>query len=235
MSDDTHGHPCHEYSDDLAELALGILTGRERVATLAHVDSCARCADELEQLARVADDVVLVAPQVEPPVGFETRLFNRMGVAEPAKVVPLRRRLARPPRWAMAAAAAVVALAVGLGVGWSTGSNPPSPTQAGAGAHPAGTPVAEAALVEGGQSVGRVSAYGGSTPWLFMTLADSSAHGKVTCMVVTTDGVVRKVGTFTAKAGYGAWGAPLPVPPKDVKKAEVVSAGGTVIATATLA
>lgn len=234
MSDDAHGHACNEFSDDLAELALGILTGRERVAALAHVEACTHCADELEQLARAADDVVLVAPQVEPPVGFETRLFDRMGVTEPAEVIPLRRRLAAPPRWAMGAAAAVVALAVGLGIGWSTGSNRPGPTQAST-QHPAGTPVAEAALVEGGRSVGRVSAYGGPHPWLFMTLDDSSAHGRVTCLVVTTAGLTERVGAFMARGGYGAWGAPLRVSPKDVMRAEVVSPDGTVIATATLA
>jgi hypothetical protein len=234
MSDDAHGNTCDGYSDNLAELALGILTGRERVATLAHVEACTRCAEELEQLARAADDVVLVAPQIEPPVGFETRLFERMGVTAPAEVVPLPRRLAAPHRWALAAAAAVVALAVGLGIGWSTGSNRPGPTPSATAPHPAGTPMAEAALVEGGRSVGRVSAYGGSTPWLFMTLADSSAHGRVTCVVVTTAGVTERVGTFMARAGYGAWGAPLRVPPKDVKKAEVVSSDGSVIATATM-
>ena len=78
---------CDEYAENLAELALGILTGRARAATLAHVDSCAHCAEELEQLSRAADAVVSVAPELEPPVGFEVRLFNRMGLADdPAPV-----------------------------------------------------------------------------------------------------------------------------------------------------
>ena len=114
MSDDMDERGCERYAGDLAELALGVLTGRERVQALSHVESCPRCAEELEQLSRAADAVVQVAPEAEPPVGFEVRLFERMGVAD----VPPRRR----PRPGLAAgcrsavAAAVVALAVGLGL-----------------------------------------------------------------------------------------------------------------------
>jgi hypothetical protein len=67
-----------------------------------------------------------------------------------------------------------------------------------------------------------------------MMLADSSARGKVNCVVVTDDGRTHQVGTFVAQAGYGAWTAPLHVDPADVRTAEVVSPSGTVIATATL-
>jgi len=227
MSGEGHDNRCDEFAVDLAELALGILTGRARTATLAHVESCPRCAEELEQLARAADAVVQVAPEVEPPMGFEVRLFSRMGVAE---TLPRR---ARPPRWLLAAAAAVVILAVGVGIGLSTGSGPSGHGVQTAKTH-GGPLVSFADLRENGQLVGKVYAYGGSTPWMFMTLSDSSAHGRVTCEVVTTDGVTYKVGQFTAKSGYGAWGAPLPVAPQDVRTAEVVSASGAVIATATL-
>jgi hypothetical protein len=232
MSDDLQTHGCDDdaYAGNLAELSLGILTGRERAATLAHVESCPRCADELEQLSRAADAVVRVAPEMEPPVGFEVSLFSRMGVSE----VQPRRRTFGIPRWALAAAAAVVALVVGLSIGWTTGSPTKSPTSV-ALPTPAGKPVAAANLVENGVDVGHVFTYGGKTPWMFMTLADSAAHGRVICEVVTTDGVVHKVGSFTAKGGYGAWGAPLPVSPQGVRSAEVVSSNGAVIATATLA
>ena len=51
-------HTCEKFADNLAELALGILTGRERMATLAHVESCAHCADELDHLSRASDAVL---------------------------------------------------------------------------------------------------------------------------------------------------------------------------------
>jgi hypothetical protein len=229
---------CDVYSENLAELALGILTGRARAATLAHVDSCAHCAEELEQLSRAADAVVSVAPELEPTVGFEVRLFNRMGLADDSAPVPIDRVRGRrgplgwmtgTPRWALASAAAVVALLVGLSIGWSIGS--PSGTS-----HPtaAGAAVTTALLKEDGHNVGTVATYGGSAPWMIMTLHDSSAHGKVTCEVVTDSGMTQRIGTFSATYGYAAWDAPLKVAPQDVRKAEVVSSNGTVIASASL-
>jgi hypothetical protein len=223
MNDDMRKHGCVEHEEELSELALGVLTGRDRTRVLAHVESCPRCAEELEQLSRAADAMVQVAPDVEPPMGFEVRLFERMGVTD----VRRRHRL-RPPRWAvgaLSAAASVAALAVGLSL--SLSSSPP-PTQF------AAPRVAVASLLEHGEVVGRVVTHAGAHPWMSMMLIDSSAHGTVNCVVVTSDGVSHHVGTFVAEKGYGAWVAPLDVHPHDIRSAEVVSPSGTVIATATL-
>ncbi len=135
------------------------------------------------------------------------------------------------PRWALASAAAVIALALGLGIGWSTGSGHSGPTHPQV---PSGAEIAAGNLTVNGSTVGSVNTYGGSKPWMIVTLADSWSDGKVTCEVVTADGVTHEVGSFTATDGYGAWGAPLRVSPQDVRKAEVVSSTGKVIATATL-
>ena len=197
---------------------------------LAHVDSCPRCADELEHLARTADTVVQVAPEVEPPLGFEVRLFERMGVDHR----PRRRFGRRVPHWMPVAAAAVVAaLALGLGLGLSSSpsTSPPASAQRG---HPDRTPVVSAALVGGGQTVGHVVAFGGERPWMSMMLADSSARGWVTCVVVTDSGKRETVGTFEAKAGYGTWSSPLHVQPSRLRTAEILDSGGAVIASAAL-
>jgi anti-sigma-K factor RskA len=225
MTDDMNEPGCEQYQEELSELALGVLTGRDRARVLAHVDSCPRCAEELEQLSRAADVVVQAAPEAEPPMGFEVRLFERMGVAD------LRRKNRfRPPRWAvgaLSAAAAVIALAVGLSLGLSSST---SPSQSAATAHG----VVTASLVADGTVVGRVGAHGGAHPWMSMMLVDSSAQGTVNCIVVTSDGVSQQVGSFVAKKGYGAWVAPLHVDPKDIRSAEVVAPSGRVIATAAL-
>ena len=80
-----------------------MLTGRERSRVLSHVESCPRCAEELEILSRTADSVLQAAPDMEPPLGFEVRLFERMGVTD---VVPTG---------AVAARLAPVALGAGRG------------------------------------------------------------------------------------------------------------------------
>jgi Putative zinc-finger len=224
MNDDMSEHGCQEHQEELSELALGVLTGRDRARVLAHVESCPRCEEELEQLARAADAVVQVAPAAEPPVGFEVRLFERMGVAD----VHHRHRFRRP-RWAvgaLSAAAAIAALAVGLSLSLSA-SPPPAASTASHG-------VVAAHLVENGEVVGRVAMHSGADPWMSMMLLDSSARGTVNCVVVTSDGVRHDVGTFEATKGYGAWVAPLHVDPHDIRRAEVVAPSGTVIATAAL-
>src|ERR1700728_5121269 len=117
MTDDVRERGGEQYGDELAELALGVLTGRDRARVLSHVESCPRCAEELEILSRTADSVVRAAPEMEPPLGFEVRLFERMGLTD---VAPRRRRL-RPSRWAPAVVGvAAAALALGLGLGSSS-------------------------------------------------------------------------------------------------------------------
>jgi anti-sigma-K factor RskA len=233
MSDNTRNQGCEKYSGELAELALGVLTGRERAQALSHVESCQRCADELEQLSRVVDTVVQAAPEVEPPMGFEVRLFEKMGVSDDLARRRARRHRFRQPRW-VAATVGVAAAAVALGLGLTLPSSTTTTPVTALGQH-GQSPNVSVPLVENGTTVGRVATFGGDTPWISMMLADSSAHGTVDCVVVTDNGVAHRVGTFVAnKGGYGAWISPLPINPRDIRTAEVVSPSGTVIATATL-
>ncbi len=232
MSDDTREQECEKHSGELAELALGVLTGRERAQALSHVESCPRCADELEQLSRVADTVVQAAPEVEPPMGFEVRLFEKMGVSDELARHRTRRHPWRHPRWAAATVGVAAATAVALGLGLNLPSST-APTVTALGQH-GRSPVVAAPLVENGTTVGRVAIFSGNTPWMSMMLADSSARGTVNCVVMTDDGLSHQVGTFVAHKGYGAWISPLRVNPRDISSAEVVSPSGTVIATATL-
>jgi anti-sigma factor RsiW len=71
--------PSHErFEADLAELAAGILDRREEAALLNHLASCPGCAAEFEKLARAAKSLLLLVLEMEPPVGFETRLWDRI-------------------------------------------------------------------------------------------------------------------------------------------------------------
>jgi hypothetical protein len=74
---------CSVDQDDVAGLALCILTGRERADALLHVEFCTRCSSELDGLSIVVDRLLELAPHVEPPLGFEVRLLERFVGAEP--------------------------------------------------------------------------------------------------------------------------------------------------------
>jgi anti-sigma factor RsiW len=71
--------PSHgRFEADLAELAAGVLDRREEAALLNHLASCPSCAAEFERLAWAAKNLLLLALEIEPPVGFETRLWDRI-------------------------------------------------------------------------------------------------------------------------------------------------------------
>ena len=71
---------CAEFADAAAELALGVLTGRERARALAHLDWCDTCRENVRQLTVTGEELVGLLPALEPPAGFETRVMERLGL-----------------------------------------------------------------------------------------------------------------------------------------------------------
>jgi Putative zinc-finger len=217
-----HSNGCAAVHDDLAELALGTLSGVERSAVLSHVQSCSHCREEVDRLSAAADAILTLAPEAEPSAGFETRLFERMGVSVPRhRWVPRR----RAGRIALAAAALVSALGAGLGVGLATaGSSLPSAISA---------PI-EASLTADHSIRGEVYLAPGSPGWLFMSVDDVDLTGFATCKLKTADGTTTTAGTFWLEKGTGSWTYQLPVPASQIRKAWIVNSSGTVLATAQL-
>ena len=68
----------HRQCEALGELALGVLEGQEEAALLNHVASCASCSVEFEAWTAAATSLFIIMPEVDPPVGFETRFLERM-------------------------------------------------------------------------------------------------------------------------------------------------------------
>src|SRR3954471_4839423 len=101
---------CQETREMAVELALGIVEGEERGRALQHLADCPECRAEVEKFSDVADELLLLAPHREAPVGFESRV---LGEVLPAPKPKRRRRLRLflPP-----AAAALAAVAITLAV-----------------------------------------------------------------------------------------------------------------------
>jgi Putative zinc-finger len=214
---------CEPFQDELAELALGILSGRRRSEVLGHVASCPRCTAELERLSVVADTLLLLAPEVEPPLGFELRLAERLQEAA-AVYRPRRFR-----RGAALSAAAVIALALGFGLGTIA-----APQNGNAKEQPAAANLTAANLTSHGHVVGEVMISAGSPAWMFMTIEAGAWSGPVTCDVTVAGGTVQQIGAFKLLGGYGAWGAALASPAGQVRSARLVAPDGTVVASAQL-
>src|SRR5215469_497476 len=130
---------CEEFANVAAELALGVLTGRERAQALAHLDRCDACRGEVRQLTLTGEELLGLLPEAEPPAGFETRVLARIGLEAP----PAKRRAWKLPRWSLggrdrgsvnitrrmlATAAVVAALVVAILGGWGLRTATSTPT-----------------------------------------------------------------------------------------------------------
>jgi hypothetical protein len=214
------GPDCRAVRDDLAELALGTLDGFERSVVLAHVQGCPSCLEEVGRLSAAADTVLALAPHAEPPPGFETRLFERMGVRRH------RWRLATRAQRAVAAAVAVAGmLGLGLGIGLATTGAPTATVQ----------PAPIVANLTADHSVkGQVYLAPGHPGWLFMSVHGVRANGVVSCRLDMSGGRTLTVGSFYLEAGSGSWAYQLPVPADQVHAAWLVDGSGAILASARL-
>lgn len=121
---------CDELHEVAPDLALDLLDGSSRAAALAHVERCASCRAELSQLTEAASQVLLAAPEVSPPAGFELRVLERLGLAPtPPAPSPRRWRVGRPHA-VLAAAVALLAALVGGGLLVRSGGSDPETTTA---------------------------------------------------------------------------------------------------------
>jgi hypothetical protein len=67
---------CDELRAMAAEVALGILSGAERADALDHLEHCVGCRVLVEGLAQTGDSLLLLAPEAEPSMGFESRVAS---------------------------------------------------------------------------------------------------------------------------------------------------------------
>jgi Putative zinc-finger len=230
MSDAMSDLTCTEMRDLAAELALGVLNGGERAAAIAHLDRCPECREHIEPMAAVGDGLLELLPASEPPLGFESRVMERLDL--PVRYAPRRRLRAL-------AAAAAIALAFGAG-GWVLGatfghdstpaaSHAPSHAPSHAAVQSGGLVTAD--LTSGGHRVGRVYAYPGSPGWVYATLDLENGDEKVTCRLDHRDGTTDPIGSFTLRHGYGYWVIPARVN-SSVTGARVTAPDGTTLARA---
>ncbi len=202
-------------SEELAELALGVLAGERRTELLQHCEQCVACRRELAELAQGLDALLCVAPAVEPPAGFEARVL--------AAIAPRRRRR---PRLTARARRVLVAAALVLGAGLT-----------GAGLTRALAPPAAArtaALVVHGHGRGEVVVTGERSPLLVVRLQGGNWPAWVSCELVTAAGQRIALGPYAVGPRGGIWSARLAVPATTLDSVRLISADGSVLAWAPL-
>jgi anti-sigma factor RsiW len=217
-----HPAECEVIADELTELALGTLSGRRRSEVLDHVGSCQPCRAELEQLSIVVEALQQLAPRMQPPLGFELRLAERLqGTATP------RPRRYRRAGALSAVAVVVVMLAFGLGALVAPGAGNGQ-------GQSAGTNLVTANFTSHGRVLGELLISAGSPAWMTVTVHGGEWQGAVTCDVTFSGGQVETIGVFKLSGEYGAWAAPLPSTAGQVRSAQLIASDGTILASAQL-
>jgi len=214
--------PCEAVQDDLPELAFGTLSGRARSQVLAHVGSCPRCSAELEQLSTVADALAQLTPAIEPPVGFELRLAERLQGVTAHRPRRSRRSVVL---WATSVAAGILGFGLGSVIAPGGGNSHGAPATAN---------LTAANLTSHGQVLGEVMISSGHPAWMFMTFNGNPLPGTVRCDVTLVGGKVETIGVFELSGEYGAWAAPLTSDAHQVRSAQLIASNGSILASAQL-
>jgi hypothetical protein len=226
MTDSERVHDAHDLA---AELALGVASGIERARALQHMESCARCRREVADLGEVADELLLVLPTREPPVGFESRVLAR--VSHPARRSSLWLRML-----GLAAAVVVAAGIAGGSVWWMGRDERQAAALFNLALERAGGQYFGAEILRdpAGQQVGHVFAYGGETSWIFGVLRDPPGEQRFTVEVLTWAGERVEVGALDISPGRPGDGLTLPIPLKEVDEVILVPEDGGDVLTAEL-
>jgi hypothetical protein len=220
---------CERLRDLAPELALGIADGEDRAWALEHLAGCPACRAHVDDLSSVADELVHLAPAVEPPAGFDGRVAGGMA-PEPART-PGRRRFAIPAIAAVAAAAAA-ALAVWVGLGDDRDlADSYRDTLAVANGEYFD---AASMSVPGGKDVGYVYGYQGRASWVLVVIYDAVETGRYEVQLVTEDGRRLPLRELEIENGEGSVGAVTPIPYRELSEVRVLDGMGREVAESEL-
>jgi len=228
----THEH----HFENVAPYLLEALPAREREAFERHMETCARCRDEVAHLRLAADALPhAVEPQAPPPElkaalmeVVEREAAARAPRAERAPArrrVPWRERLALPrlrPAALAFGAASVLALGVGLGYGLSGDGGDASPR----------TVAGSVAGVTAGRATVTIPGDGGHAVLRVRGMPDPGPNSTYQVWL-SRDGRVTSQSLFTVgRDGTGAAAVPDPVAGADAVMVTREPAGGSPAPTA---
>ena len=206
---------CAELEALAAELALGTVAGAERAQALDHLAGCAACRELVDDLSGLADRMLLLAPAIEPPPGFESKVLAQMKVAPVRELRPTGRRRVLV---AVAAAALVAAMSI-AGATWLADE-----TQ-----RPTEIRTAVAADNEGRWRC-RAVVYGEKPTWLVVSLdrMDGSNNSYSVEALHAGSSSPVAVGSFTLDQGHGTFARPVDLKAGDLASVRVLDSGGRV-------
>jgi hypothetical protein len=208
---------CEETRELAVELALGIVEGEERGRALEHLADCPDCRAEVEKFSDVADELLLLSPRREPPVGFESRVLDEL---LPAPKPKRRRRL----RLVLApAAAALAAAGITLGIVWNDVQTATHYRDTLTKAN--GKEFEAYSLYGGGSFAGTVFSYQGAPDWVLITVDPGHRADLQSAELVMNDGSQVPLNWFHLDPS-GSSGGGIPVDPHNVSVLRLLPGSG---------
>lgn len=209
----TSPHDCTATRSLLAELATGAASGHERAWALGQVSGCPACRAELDELAKVADGLLMLVPPTEPPPGFESAVLERLGMAG-------SRRVRRYSRRMMLAAGGVAAALLLVSGGSATVVYRQGETdRALADQYRQTLSIANGRYLKAarltssaGEQSGTVFLYQGSPSWLLVSISSAPTDGRYEIRVRDRGGALRSIGACQVKDRSGTTGYRLDIP-----------------------
>jgi Putative zinc-finger len=209
---------CEETRALAPELALGIVEGEERGRALQHLADCPDCRLRVEELSEVADELLLLAPHREPPVGFESRVLAEVMPRQERKRRRRLRLVLAPAAAALAAAAIVLAIVA------------PDLRLASHYRHTLdqanGKEFESYALRAGDTHVGTVFSYEGSPSWVHIDVDPRHRAGLTSAALVTDDGTELPLHWFHLDPAGGSGGS-IPIDPNHVSVLRLSGGSGS--------
>jgi anti-sigma factor RsiW len=195
---------CEELRELAPELALGIIEGEQRGRALEHLADCPDCRRRVEELAEVADGLLLLAPHREVPAGFESQVLRRV-LPTPA---PHRRRrrlgLVLAPVAAALAAVAITLAVVSDDLDLASDYRQTLDEANGQGFY------ASPLRSEDGARAGTVFTYVGAPSWLQITVDPAHRADLQAARLVMDDGRQVPLGWFHLdRSGSSGGGVPV--------------------------
>jgi hypothetical protein len=208
---------CDDVRELAPELALGSADGADRALALRHVADCPDCRRMLEELSDLSDELLLLAPEHEPPASFESRVLARIHPPR-RRERPLRRHRTLLLSVSSALATAAVTAADVLG---ATGQDRRLAHQ-----YESTLAVAHGAYFEAatlrdpaGDRAGVVFGYRGSPSWVFAELDAPYRSGGYSAQLVLASGRRVTLRRLVIDPSHGSAGQAIPV---DLHRVDVV-------------